>query len=84
MIFDTNFHSTNWQDRADRDIDTQKAKTSPIHIGDYAFIGAHCIIGKGITIGEKSIIAAGSVVTRDVPACEIWGGNPANFIKKID
>ena len=84
MIFDTNFHSTSWQDRADRTIDIQKAKSAPIHIGDYVFIGARCIIGKGVTIGDKSIVAAGSVVTRDIPAGEIWGGNPAKFIKKID
>ena len=44
---------------------------------------ARCIIGK-VTIGDKSIVAAGSVVTRDIPAGEIWGGNPAKFIKKID
>lgn len=83
IIYDTNFHSTSWQDRADRCIDIQKAKTAPIYIGDYVFIGARCIIGKGITIGDRSIVAAGSVVTRDIPAGEIWGGNPAKFIKRI-
>lgn len=82
MIFDTNFHSTNWQDRENRLIDIQNAKTAPIYIGDYVFIGARCIIGKGVTIGDKSIIAAGSVVTRDIPSGEIWGGNPVKFIKK--
>lgn len=84
IIYDTNFHSTNWQDRTDRAIDISKAKIAPIHIGDYVFIGARCIIGKGVTIGDKSIVAAGSVVTRDIPTGEIWGGNPAKFIKKID
>lgn len=84
IIFDTNFHSLDWQDRADRNIDIQNAKTAPIHIGDYVFIGARCIIGKGVTIGEKSIVAAGSVVTKNIPAGEVWGGNPAKFIKKID
>ena len=83
-IYDSNFHSLDWQDRADRNVDIKNAKTAPIHIGDYVFIGARCIIGKGVTIGEKSIVAAGSVVTRDIPAGEIWGGNPAKFIKKID
>lgn len=62
IIIDSNFHSTNWQDRADRRKDVQDAKTASIHIGDYVFIGTRCIINKGITIGEKSIIAAGSVV----------------------
>lgn len=83
-IFDTNFHSTDWKKRKDRIEDIKDAKSAPIHIGDYAFIGARCIIGKGVTIGDKSIVAAGSVVTCDIPAGEIWGGNPAKFIKKIN
>jgi acetyltransferase-like isoleucine patch superfamily enzyme len=48
------------------------------------FIGARCIILKGVTIGEKSIVAAGSVVTKNIPEGEVWGGNPAKFIKKIE
>jgi acetyltransferase-like isoleucine patch superfamily enzyme len=84
MIFDTNFHSTDWRKRKSRIEDTSSAKEAPIHIGDNVFIGTHCIIGKGISIGENSIIAAGSVVVRNVPAGEIWGGNPAIFIKKIE
>ena len=84
MIFDTNFHSTDWKTRENRHEDFINAKTAPVHIGNHVFIGARCIIGKGITIGNKSMIAAGSVVTKDVPAGEIWGGNPAKFIKKID
>lgn len=84
MIYDTNFHSINWQDRADRAIDTLKAKTASVCIGDYVFIGTRCIIAKGVTIGDKSMVAAGSVVTKDIPSGEIWGGNPARFIKKIN
>lgn len=83
IIFDTNFHSTNWKDRENRIIDVTNAKTAPIYIGNYVFIGARCIIGKGVKIGDMSIIAAGSVVTKDIPAGEIWGGNPARFISKI-
>lgn len=83
-IYDSNFHSLNWKKRKDRIEDIKDAITAPIHIGDYVFIGARCIIGKGVTIGEKSIVAAGSVVTRNIPAGEIWGGNPAKFIKKIN
>lgn len=83
IIFDTNFHSTNWKDRENRRTEVRKAKTAPINIGDFVFIGARCIICKGVNIGDKSIVAAGSVVTRDIPAGEIWGGNPAKFIKKI-
>lgn len=83
FITDSNFHSTDWHDRADRRQDVQNAKTDPIVIGDYVFIGARCMILKGVTIGEKSIIAAGSVVTKDIPDNELWGGNPAKFIKKL-
>ena len=42
------------------------------------------VVNQGVTIGARSIIAAGSVVTKNVPADEIWGGNPAQFIKKIN
>ncbi len=82
-IFDTDFHSTNWRDRADGVKDRENRKTAPIHIGNHAFVGARCIIGKGVSIGEHSIIAAGSVVVKDVPADELWGGNPAKFIRKL-
>ena len=53
-----------------------------VKIGDFVFIGAHTIIAKPVTIGNFSIVAAGSVITKDIPACEIWGGVPAKFIKK--
>lgn len=47
-------------------------------------MGAHTIILKGVTVGAKSIIGAGSVVTKSIPDGEIWAGNPAHFIRKID
>jgi len=84
MIMDTNFHNIDWRIRANRKLDIQKnAKTSPVVLEDYVFIGARSIICKGVTIGEKSIVAAGSVVVKDIPKGEIWGGNPAKFIAKI-
>lgn len=49
-----------------------------------ATIGAGSTILPGITIGEKAFIAAGSVVTKDVPAGELWMGSPAKFYKKVD
>lgn len=48
-----------------------------------ASIGANATILAGITIGENALIGAGSVVTKDVPANEIWVGNPAKFLKKV-
>lgn len=47
------------------------------------FIGTLCIICKGVTIGEKSIIGADSVVTKSIPENQIWGGNPAKFIRTL-
>ena len=83
MIFDTDFHSTNWHDRQNRIADTSNKKIRPIHIGDCVFIGARSIICKGVSIGNKSMVAAGSVVVKNIPDGELWGGNPARFIKKI-
>lgn len=78
-IWDTDFHPLDYMAR--RTDDPQKTKTAPIHIGDDVFIGANSIILKGVTIGDRSIIGAGSVVTKNIPADEIWGGNPAVFIR---
>lgn len=83
MVFDTDFHSTNWQDRCDRKVDVNNRKIKPVHIGDYVFIGARCIVCKGVNIGSKSMVAAGSVVVKDIPEGELWGGNPARFVKKL-
>lgn len=55
----------------------------PISIGDNVWVGGHCVIIGGLEIGDNSIIAAGSVVTRDVPANTIFGGNPAKKLKDI-
>ena len=49
-----------------------------------ASIGAAAVILGGVTIGENALIGAGSVVTKDIPANELWVGNPAKFIRKIE
>ena len=49
-----------------------------------ASVGAGSTLLPGITIGENALIGAGSVVTKDVPAGEIWVGNPAHFVRKIN
>ena len=56
--------------------------TSPIHIGENAWVAGWSIILPGVTIGEAAVVAAGSVVTKDVEAWTVVGGNPAKFIKK--
>lgn len=50
-------------------------------VEDDVWIGSGVIVMSGVTIGKGSIVAAGSVVTRSIPPCEIWGGNPAKKIK---
>lgn len=57
---------------------------SPIHIGNRVWIGANATILPGVTIGDGAIVAAGAVVTRDVPPMTIAGGVPAKRIKEIE
>ncbi|MBN2730617.1 MAG: acyltransferase [Bacteroidales bacterium] len=81
VIYDTDFHSLN--PIARQNSSTDIAKTSPVILKKNAFVGAHSTILKGVTIGENSIIGAGSVVTKSIPDNEIWGGNPARFLKSV-
>jgi len=58
----------------------------PVEIGDYVFIGPRAIILPNIKIGKGAVVAAGAIVTKDIPDFEIWGGVPAKKIsdRKID
>lgn len=80
VIYDTDFHTLNSDQRTNFQ-DNSLARTAPVVIQNRVFIGAHVTILKGVTIGQNAVIAAGSVVTRNVPANQIWGGNPAQFIR---
>jgi len=80
-IYDSNFHSIEY---VERKLHKENVIAKPVYIKKDAFIGAHTIILKGVIIGEKSIVGAGSVVTKSIPDGEVWGGNPARFIKKIE
>lgn len=84
VIYDTDFHVLDPQVRNDKSMDRQGAKKAPVYIGNNVFIGAHSTILKGVTIGENSLIGACSVITKNIPANEIWAGNPAKFIKAIN
>lgn len=55
----------------------------PIIIEDEVWIGARCIIAKGVTIGKGAIIGAGSVVVKDVPPFTLAAGNPARAIRQV-
>ncbi|MBR1448440.1 MAG: acyltransferase [Prevotella sp.] len=83
LIMDSDFHSLHVEARENREIDVQMAKTAPITIEDGVFIGARSTITKGVRIGYGSVVAAGSVVTKDIPARQLWGGCPAKFIKSL-
>ena len=83
-IYDTDFHSLDAAVRSDDTTDAVHKAMKEVVIEDRAFIGAHSMILKGVTIGKNSIVGAGSVVTKSIPANQIWAGNPAKFIKNID
>jgi len=57
-----------------------KPRGAAVSIGNKVWIGAHCIISKGVTIGDNTVIAAGSVVTKDIPANVMAAGVPARVI----
>lgn len=83
VIYDTDFHSLNSALRKNKLKDKMSAKCGKVTIKDNAFIGAHTTILKGVTIGENTIIGSCSLVSKDIPDNEIWGGNPIKFIKSI-
>ncbi len=56
--------------------------TSPIHIEDGAWVAARASIGPGVVIGQGAVVGFGAVVTSNIPPHEIWGGNPAVFLRR--
>lgn len=55
----------------------------PVTVGHNVWLGGHCVICPGVAIGDNSVVGAGSVVVRDVPANQVAAGNPCRVIKKI-
>ncbi|WP_093917847.1 acyltransferase [Sunxiuqinia elliptica] len=82
-IYDTDFHALDAKFRMASVTDFKNKKCKEVIIEDNVFIGAHATILKGVRIGENSIVGACAVVTKEIPPNEIWGGNPAIFIKKL-
>lgn len=81
-MLDTDSHSLNYLLR--RDANTDVPNTKPIIIEDDVLIGARSIVLKGITIGARSIIGAGSIVTKSIPSDCIAAGNPCKVIKYLN
>lgn len=63
-------------------LDAQHTKTKPVTIGNHVWIGTRAIIMKGVTIGDGAIVAAGAIVTKDVPTNCIVAGVPAKIIRE--
>lgn len=93
-IVDTNSHEVDHLMRANSFMETVESggnylakgdvQTAPIVIEDHVWINFNVIILKGVTLGKGAIIAAGSVVTKDVAPFTLVGGNPAKFIKSLE
>ncbi len=58
------------------------SKYGNVYIGSYCWIGANVVINPGVSIGENAVVGANSIVTKNIPDGEIWGGVPARFIRK--
>lgn len=80
LITDTDAHPMDYMARRSSNEGT---KSAPVVIEDDVWVGAHCIILKGVTIGARSIIGAGSVVTKSIPADCVAAGNPCRVIKNL-
>ncbi len=69
-------------DPAERATGTERGH--PVTVGDDVWIGGRAVLNPGVTVGDGSVIASGAVVTDDVPARTVAGGNPARVIREID
>lgn len=72
----------NFEDTSKR-IDEQGISTKPVVIGDDVWIGSNAVVLQGVTIGQHAVVAAGAVVTKDVPDNCVVGGVPAKVIKLL-
>jgi acetyltransferase-like isoleucine patch superfamily enzyme len=80
FITDTDFHPIAPENRR---FSRENVKTRKVIIEENVFIGMDSIILKGVRIGKNSIVGAGSIVAKDIPENQIWGGNPAKFIREL-
>jgi galactoside O-acetyltransferase len=87
-ILDHDSHSTAWCERRGDVIEWMAGRkdwthvtASPVVIRDRAWIGFNAIVLRGVVVGEGAVVAAGSVVTRDVPDYSVVAGNPARVVR---
>ncbi len=80
LILDTDAHPLDWRDRRKNGPRNSK----PIVIEDDVFIGTRSIILKGVTIGARSVIGAGSVVAKSIPPDCVVAGNPCEIIRRVN
>ena len=78
-MYDTDFHPVDYQDRRE----SQPGLTADVAIEDDVWLGANVTVLKGVTIGARAVIGAGSVVTRDIPADTFAAGAPARVVRTL-
>lgn len=78
LIYDSDFHELAPQRR------DEAGRSAPVRIGENVWIGSRAMILKGVSIGRDAVVAAGSVVTRDVSTGSIVAGNPARPVGSVD
>lgn len=83
-IMDSDAHSMNYIHRRELLVDMAHKADAEVVIEDDVFIGMNTIVLKGVTIGTRSVIGAGSVVVKSIPADCIAVGNPAKVIKRLE
>lgn len=90
-IVDHDSHALRFDDRRTDVVDWLRGakdwshvEIKPVTIGDKVWIGLGALIVKGVTVGEGSVVAAGSVVTRDVPPFSLVAGNPARVVRELE
>lgn len=71
-------------DGASRMIDREDYGYGEVSIGNNVFIGVNAVILRNVTVGDNSVIAAGSIVTKNIPAQSVAAGNPAKIIKSLE
>jgi acetyltransferase-like isoleucine patch superfamily enzyme len=81
QVFDTDFHALDAEERSRGP--RPPVRSAPVIIRSRSFVGGHCILLKGSTVGEGAVLGAGSVLRSVVPDGQVWAGNPANFLRRL-